>query len=771
MKAEVFVSYSSSDRLRALTLVQRLQAEGVSVWVDQSGIDGARLWSQEIVEALDGCKAVILLLSATSAASTNVVKEVSIASEDKRPILPVRLEPVQIPSTLRYQLAGIQQLDLFEVEAPEGYKGIIRSLARLGVKVGVDDAPAPGDEAASFERVIARLGPPTIMMKRESFTEEALRKIVEKPLPVLLHGLAGAGKTTLLCEIARAAQPHFAHLLSVRFDGPAALEPGYLLEELNAFLASVGKAIDARRLAEQTPERCLEEVVRQLGDVRLLIFLDAADQAPVAWLETILRCLGAAPNVRIAVTTRQRLDGRLATQVLPVPALTDEEATAFVEQYARTVGLDLDPRDLIERLSPGLRSHPQGLATLLALLGDFPLELLLEAGIPDTARASSKLIEEAVAALDVPAREALALLDVLSGVQLQPAFRALRFAPPAGLLAALQVLLARALVQRRGDAYVVPAIVAEASESVDPDRGIAAARQLAEAWVRGMAANERSDRDFRMLALAGTQIAHFLSCHEGWDLVAGMTQESFLEMLNARGHWKEYAVLLRLGLEAAQRNDDRRARVRLGCRLARKLLQMADPQGARSALADVEGAVSASGDQLELAELHSHRALICEREGDADGAFRELQESLRIRGSAGDVVGVGVVEKLIGNLHLRRKQYREARAAYERALALPEDAAGAKHVIETQASVALCDLAEGALEAAEARLRSANERSEAVGYEAGRPRILLNLALVVERLGRPSEALSLAREAARRAEGNDAGVARAAVLVAKRLDA
>ena len=48
MSAEVFISYASEDRERILDLVERLRGAGVSVWIDQMGIEGATMWSQEI---------------------------------------------------------------------------------------------------------------------------------------------------------------------------------------------------------------------------------------------------------------------------------------------------------------------------------------------------------------------------------------------------------------------------------------------------------------------------------------------------------------------------------------------------------------------------------------------------------------------------------------------------------------------------------------------------------------------------------------------------
>ena len=97
MSAEVFISYASQDRARILDLVERLRAAGVSVWIDQMGIEGATMWSQEIVAAIRNCKVLILAISENSADSENVVKEVALASERRKRILPVYLAQAEIP--------------------------------------------------------------------------------------------------------------------------------------------------------------------------------------------------------------------------------------------------------------------------------------------------------------------------------------------------------------------------------------------------------------------------------------------------------------------------------------------------------------------------------------------------------------------------------------------------------------------------------------------------------------------------------------------------
>ena len=136
MSAEVFVSYARTDRERVVELVERMRSAGIGVWVDEGGIHGASLWGQEIVDAIDASKVMVLMISDSSITSDNVVKELSIASEEKKPILPVYLQRSQLPKSMRYQLAGIQHIEFFEGQEDEAFQSMLVSLSRLGVSAG-----------------------------------------------------------------------------------------------------------------------------------------------------------------------------------------------------------------------------------------------------------------------------------------------------------------------------------------------------------------------------------------------------------------------------------------------------------------------------------------------------------------------------------------------------------------------------------------------------------------------------------------------------------
>jgi adenylate cyclase len=157
---EVFISYSREDASRVLELAGRLREAGVSLWIDQGGIDSASPWSEQIVNALDSAKVLLLMVSESAVHSHNVTKEVALVSERKGHILPVHLQRTMIPASLKYQLAGLQHVEYFDpAQADANLKAILRSLERIGVRLGVQAKPPVMSASAAATPGPAAQGP------------------------------------------------------------------------------------------------------------------------------------------------------------------------------------------------------------------------------------------------------------------------------------------------------------------------------------------------------------------------------------------------------------------------------------------------------------------------------------------------------------------------------------------------------------------------------------------------------------------------------------
>ncbi len=107
----IFISYSRKDCELTSTLTDRLNTAGHTVWVDNNSISGGQLWRESIVNAISSCQLFILLISPHSVKSSNVRKELDLADKKEKQIIPIVIGATEIPTSMEYQLAGIQWID------------------------------------------------------------------------------------------------------------------------------------------------------------------------------------------------------------------------------------------------------------------------------------------------------------------------------------------------------------------------------------------------------------------------------------------------------------------------------------------------------------------------------------------------------------------------------------------------------------------------------------------------------------------------------------
>ncbi len=93
--ADVFISYASEDRNRVRPLAEALQERGFNVWWDRS-LAAGQDYTAIIEKELKVAKAVVVVWTQSSAASTFVRDEAGRARDEGR-LVPVMLDPVQLP--------------------------------------------------------------------------------------------------------------------------------------------------------------------------------------------------------------------------------------------------------------------------------------------------------------------------------------------------------------------------------------------------------------------------------------------------------------------------------------------------------------------------------------------------------------------------------------------------------------------------------------------------------------------------------------------------
>jgi pimeloyl-ACP methyl ester carboxylesterase len=171
--SDIFISYASEDRDRITPLVELLEAEGWTVWWDQSMPAGPR-FDNAIDEAQSDCSCVIVAWSRHSVISDYVVDEATYGRE-RAILVPLRLDDVRPPLGFR----AIQTANMFEWPK---HPGDLNSLLS-GVRALVDSEGRPGGSSKGSS---VPMDPPTVRyVKSTDGTRIAYWTIGETGMPLV----------------------------------------------------------------------------------------------------------------------------------------------------------------------------------------------------------------------------------------------------------------------------------------------------------------------------------------------------------------------------------------------------------------------------------------------------------------------------------------------------------------------------------------------------------------------------------------------------------
>lgn len=139
MAHDVFISYASEDLPLVEAVCAELERGGIRCWYAPRDVDPGTKYQVAIVDAINDCRLVLLLLSSHSNESEHVEREIenAYATEVRRPVLPVRIENVKLSKSLKYYLSSVQW---FDASAPPFESHLRRLVTHLQARLS---RPAP----------------------------------------------------------------------------------------------------------------------------------------------------------------------------------------------------------------------------------------------------------------------------------------------------------------------------------------------------------------------------------------------------------------------------------------------------------------------------------------------------------------------------------------------------------------------------------------------------------------------------------------------------
>jgi len=112
MSKQVFISHSSDDIEIAESLVSILEDSGVECWIAPRDIPAGKDWDVSIIDAIEKCTGSIFLISRNSNESDQTKREVQLAVESDKWLIPICIDGVEPSKRFKYYLTSKQWFHL-----------------------------------------------------------------------------------------------------------------------------------------------------------------------------------------------------------------------------------------------------------------------------------------------------------------------------------------------------------------------------------------------------------------------------------------------------------------------------------------------------------------------------------------------------------------------------------------------------------------------------------------------------------------------------------
>jgi hypothetical protein len=143
MAHDVFISYSARNKTTADAVCAMLEAHGIRCWIAPRDVLPGANWAGAIIEAIHQSRVLVLIFSAESNRSQQVMRELERAVSAGIPIVPFRIEDVVPSHAMEYYLGSHHWLDAITPPMQRHLERLAETLTKL---LGEDGGERPEPE-------------------------------------------------------------------------------------------------------------------------------------------------------------------------------------------------------------------------------------------------------------------------------------------------------------------------------------------------------------------------------------------------------------------------------------------------------------------------------------------------------------------------------------------------------------------------------------------------------------------------------------------------
>src|SRR5580704_6707775 len=131
MAFDVFISYPHQNKAVADAACATLEASDIRCWIAPRDVPPGAEWAGAIVEAIDHCRAMVLIFSSSANGSKQIHREVQRAFDREVPVVPFRIENIVPKKSLAYYMGPVHWLDALTPPFEEHLQRLAASVAAL----------------------------------------------------------------------------------------------------------------------------------------------------------------------------------------------------------------------------------------------------------------------------------------------------------------------------------------------------------------------------------------------------------------------------------------------------------------------------------------------------------------------------------------------------------------------------------------------------------------------------------------------------------------
>ncbi len=332
--SDVFISYSFSDQEDAEYIVNTLvEKYGISCWICTRDIAKGDNYKEKIAEAIESSGVVVLIQSKSAVESIEIPKEIGIALEEEKKIIPFRIDTAKLKNALRYDLNGVEYIDATIPTREQRIDDLAKTILRL-----------KNDNNSRFYQKSSNYCMQSLKSTRISCSEifdgrnqliENIHEEFNKRNIIFLYGMGGIGKSELAKQYWRKYKEFYNTVVFARYENNiSSLVADDEIFNICGMARKMVKDIKTKADTLQTNEEYAKEKIDFLNrhaDERTLIILDNfnVSTGEISAFED----LWGNSKVRILVTTRCEPD-RKRYFSLKVNEIEDNTLKKIFIEYA-----------------------------------------------------------------------------------------------------------------------------------------------------------------------------------------------------------------------------------------------------------------------------------------------------------------------------------------------------------------------------------------------------------------------------------------------------